>query len=138
MKKMQGFTLIELIISVAIIGILAAIAFPAYDRYKRKAYRMDAISYLTKAAAFEEKWMAENGTYTTTYANIGGATTAEDHYTIVATAPGGNTFLITATAKGAQVSDSDCFEYSIDHIGRKLAEKDNTNDNSKICWGSQI
>ena len=130
----KGFTLIELIIAVAIVAIIASIAIPAYDRYKLKGYRMDAISYLTRAAALEENWMAENGVYTATLANLGGATTGRDHYTITAT--GGATFLITATAKASQTADTDCAIFTIDNLGRKLAQQSDATDNSSRCWGT--
>ena len=133
-KMTKGFTLTELIITIAVLGIIAAVAIPSYDSYKRKGYRMDAISYLTAAAAFEEEWMSENSSYTSNKANIGGDDTQEDHYTITVTADA-TSFTITATPKGAQTSDKDCAEYSIDHIGRKLAEKDDASDNSTKCWG---
>ena len=82
----------------------------------------------------EKNWMAENGNYTNSLSNIGGANTDKDHYTIEAT--GGSTFLITATAKGAQTSDTDCNVYTIDNFGRKLAKKSDTFDNSQKCRGS--
>lgn len=132
-KRTDGFTLIEILITVALLGIIAAIAMPAYDRYKRKGYRMDAISYLTKAAAFEENWMAEHGVYTAVKTNIGGDTTEHNLYTITVT--GGPTFSITAAAKGAQTSDSDCVSYTIDSVGRKTALDSDSNDNSGKCWG---
>lgn len=132
-KMTQGLTLIELVITVAILGIIGAIAFPAYDRYKLKGYRMDAISYLTKAAALQENWMAENGVYTADKEKIGGNTTEHDHYAINVSA--GSTFSITATTKGAQLSDADCASFTIDSVGRKTALDSDSNDNSAICWG---
>ena len=59
----KGFTLTELMITVAIIGILAAIAIPMYSGYTQRARRADAFSALQTIALTEEKYFAEHGTY---------------------------------------------------------------------------
>ena len=136
-KRDRGFTLIELMITIAILAIIAAIAIPSYDRYKRKGYRMEAISFLSNVAAYQENWFAENGAYTANPSKLSktGITTL-DHYSLSVNVGDGSTFLVTATAKLTQTSDKDCYKYTIDNLGRKKAEKDDASDNSRICWGS--
>ena len=63
LKRQRGFTLIELMITVAVIAILAAIAYPSYQDSIRKSRRTDAKNALTQAAANMERYYTEKNTY---------------------------------------------------------------------------
>ena len=67
MAAQKGFTLIELMITVAVIGILAAIAYPSYQQYVLRANRAEAQAVLSETAQFMERYFTTNGTY------VGGA-----------------------------------------------------------------
>ena len=69
----SGFTLIEMMIVVAIIGIISAIAIPSYTSYLKKARRADAKVSLTKMADAQERWYLQKSTYTNSVADVGGA-----------------------------------------------------------------
>lgn len=71
LKKTHGFTLIELMIVVAVVGILAAIAYPSYKDYVLKSRRVDAKAALTEAAQRLEIFYARNGQYTTDMTDLG-------------------------------------------------------------------
>ena len=66
MKKQNGFTLIEVMIVVAIIGILSAIAMPSYNEYIRRGHRADARAGLLQAAHWLERAATATGVYSTT------------------------------------------------------------------------
>lgn len=114
-NKNKGFTLIELMIVVAIIGIIAAIALPSYQDYVKRARRADAKANIFSVQLAEQKWRANHSTYTsdltTTGLNFGTAfdATNSPYYTIaLATpAPASTNYTITAAirAGSAQVGD---------------------------------
>ncbi len=70
-KSEKGFTLIELMIVVAIIGILAAIAIPQFASYRARAYNVAAESDLRNMMTGEEGYYVDNDTYTTVVATTG-------------------------------------------------------------------
>ncbi len=116
----KGFTLIEMMVAVAIIGILAAIALPSYQDSVRKSRRSDAIVMFSKIQLAEEKWRANNISYTnilgtdglnlTSGANTATIKTESGFYDVVVSGASGSAYIITATADRAksQSKDSGC------------------------------
>jgi len=96
-RGQRGFTLIELMIVVAIVGILAAIAIPNFLRYQCKARQSEAKSLLGAIRTNQEAYYAEYDTYTTSLASAGFATKGDAKYSYTST--GGTTYTATATGK---------------------------------------
>ena len=138
MKNTRGFTLIELMIVIVVLGIIAAIAYPSFIEQVKKARRSDAKQALLDVAAKLEVFYQDNKGYPTTasMANLGyGAatfTSPEGWYTVGFNgAPTVTAYSIQAAPVGAQVNDTDCATYRIDQFGQKTATGTLGNDR---CW----
>ena len=73
-KNIHGFTLIELMIVIAIVGILAGIAIPQYSLYRTRSFNAAAQADLRNAATAQEAYFMDNGTYSSSSANLIGST----------------------------------------------------------------
>ncbi len=117
--KTRGFTLIELMIVVAVLAIIASIAYPSYREQMRKTYRSEAKAALMDAAAKAERHYTQFGNYGGTIPIP--ATTENGYYSInlaAGTSARPQTFTITATRAGTQVAD-ECGNFVIDQAQSK-------------------
>ena len=124
MTKNSGFSLIELMIVVAIIGVLAAIAVPAYQNHILRSHRADAQTVLLDLAARQERFIAQNpaGYATSISANTGlnlGSTTSREGYYNLTVVANATSYLLTATATGGQANDTDCAIITFSSTGVK-------------------
>lgn len=126
--KVKGFTLIELMIAVAILAIIATIAIPAYNKHVEKARRADAQSALLSASQVLERCFTRTNTYV-------GCDIAEESpdgfYEISFLQQDASEYRLRARPIGPQENDA-CGDYELDHRGNRDAD----GDPADRCWGT--
>jgi type IV pilus assembly protein PilE len=128
LRRVRGFSLIEVLVVMGIIGILASIALPSYQKYLTSSNRSAAQSHLLDIAQAQQQFLADNRAYASTLAELNGMTTpakVSDNFTITIDVSAGPppTFMITATPKAGTQQASDV-TLTINQAGNKTpAEK---------------
>jgi type IV pilus assembly protein PilE len=125
MKSQTGFSLLELIVVVAIVGILAAIAIPSYNSYRVRANRSEARTSLLEASQNLERFFVRNNTYIGATFGTGAGFTIEENsphgfYQLSFPDPPGvtqTTYTLQATPQGGQAGDTECNPMTINHLG---------------------
>lgn len=141
LHRQGGFTLVELMIAIAIVGIIAAVALPAYRQAVLKSHRSDAQITLSRLATLQERYYFGNNSYTDDFADIiAGAVSGqpvssdEGRYSVALTLLGGGTgWSMTATAAGEQADDTDCATFTMTSTGARSAATSAAVSNPD-CW----
>jgi type IV pilus assembly protein PilE len=120
----RGFTLIELMIVVAVIGILATIAYPSYQDYVRKARRIDAQGVMLDIQLQQEKYRVNHVSYGS-LTDLGSF--PSDYYTYAISGNTASAYTITATAKSgtSQASDTGCTSMNLNQASARTPDS---------CW----
>ncbi|MFQ2052336.1 type IV pilin protein [Aeromonas veronii] len=128
----RGFSLIELMIVIAIVAILGTIAYPAYQQYVLTSHRVEAKSMLLNAANRQETYFMDFNQYASSAADLGISSASENGLYQLSIAVSGNTYTLSASAGAAtaQAKDTDCTVFSINQLGVKSASGAASNS----CW----
>ncbi len=143
--RLAGFTLIELMITVAIVGILMAVAIPSFVEQMRKGRRSDAMVLLLDAYNRQEQYMLDNSTYSADMTKLGfGASPAiseEGHYLVKVVTPSASCPInrcyelqARPVSGGHQADDKRCAVFSMNFRGQQKALDASSNDTTTECW----
>jgi type IV pilus assembly protein PilE len=140
MRRQKGFTLIELMVTVAIIGIIAGIAFPSYLKSMQKGRRADAKGAITQATQAMERCYSTYGKYNDGNCPEITALTAtfpspKGYYTLSAT-ENGTSYTVSATAvsSGPQANDTGCTVMNLNDKGQQTSGTTSSTSDTGSCW----
>ncbi len=145
LRRIAGFTMVEIVIVMVIMSLLAAFAYPSYLSQIRKSRRVDASIVIESLAQEQERYFSRFRTYTSVVAAPASCTGAacglgqldnmsrNDYYTVTS-AGDGTSFTLTATARGPQVNDDDCQSMSMNNAGVRSSRDSSGGDSTDECW----
>ncbi|MHC8357414.1 type IV pilin protein [Pseudomonas sp. LB3P81] len=129
-RSNRGFTLIEIMIVIAIIGIVITIGYPSLTEYVKKGRRTEVAGLLSEQAQILERFYSKSNVYT----GATGLSTGNDYYTITPTLTD-QTFLLTAARKAGSMATDKCGDFTITNTGVRSMVGAKTGLTTKDCWG---
>jgi type IV pilus assembly protein PilE len=137
-RRQRGFSLIELLVTLGIVAVLAAIAYPSYIQYTRRGNRTDATRNMMLMAQGLERCYSQAFTYAgCAGVPAGTANTPQGYYKITVAVPSASQFTLTAVPNGKpQSGDAPCQSFTLSSAGAQSALDSGGADSSGTCWGS--
>jgi type IV pilus assembly protein PilE len=147
-RRPGGFTLVELMITVGIVAVLAAIAYPSYTSFVRRSNRTDATRVAMADAQALQRCYSQNFSYSNSAAtpcsmSAGTTTSPSGNYSIAIAIPAvgvaAPSYSIVATplAGHPQTADTQCMQFTLLSTGQQTATNSGGTDTSQTCWGSK-
>ena len=140
-KPARGFTLIELMLVMAVAGVLSGVAYPSFMGQLQKIRRSDALVSLIQVQAAQERWRSNNPSYGSLAEIVVAPTSGSGHYALQLTAHSENGYEVLATAQGVQSNDTQCRTMRLRIEGGNLVQSsgpDVVTDNASVanrqCW----
>ncbi|MDO7898741.1 type IV pilin protein [Pseudomonas citrulli] len=130
-RSNRGFTLIEIMIVIAIIGIVVTIGYPSLTEYMKKGRRTEIAGLLSEQAQILERYYSKNNVYT----NATGLSSGNDFYTITPVLTD-QSFTLTAVRKsGSSMATDKCGDFTLNNTGVRSMLNAASGVTTKDCWG---
>lgn len=136
----RGLTLIELMIALAVVAILAAVAYPSFMDSVRKGRRADAMEAISRIQLAQERWRANSADYAASITNTAtavppglglSASSPDGHYTLALSNVGAAGYTLVATAQGSQAHDTACKLIAVRVVGGNVEQG---SGNTEVTW----
>jgi len=135
-RSTKGFTLVELLIAIAILAIIMGIAIPSYTNYVLESGRADAKNLLMQASQTMERCFTRYSAYNDGNCPLqaGDTVMSENEKYELSVAVTATTFDLTAAPQGSQTKDTDCGSFALDETGQRGISASSDPDDIAECW----